>query len=238
MFEVIKSNKFSIVAAAVIGGLIGNYIYERFLSDKEVEVINVDFNREESSDIHENEDDVDESAINYSDICKLGEDALKSENAKKLVDLYSSIEPEELSYDEYISEDETEIVNVFDYSGDPVIIEESDDIPEEEPTVEYLVEEDDEYVSDIPYPIGYTEFENQRPDYEKVSVVFFEGDDTLATEHDEILDIFDTIGEQIVYDMKDIRNNDIFYSRNDNNKTDYEIRRVKTTYIEHAIGID
>lgn len=102
--------------------------------------------------------------------------------------------------------------------------------------VEYAKSESSDH--DKPYVISQAEFDNDHPNYDKLSITYYEADDTLADEQEEIIDDPDTIvGEDTLKSFgKGSDDEDIVYARNDQLGIDYEISRVHGSYEETVMG--
>lgn len=78
-----------------------------------------------------------------------------------------------------------------------------------------------------PYPINGEKFVNECREYEKVTVTYYEGDQKLVDEDEELLGIRSTIGLDVLETFGSEENPenevDVAYARNDETQTDYEI---------------
>ena len=129
-----------------------------------------------------------------------------------------------------------------------------DDIPEDdhpreedfdEDFLEQIEEETAEAGSDFvdpPHLISLGEFYNERPEYDKVTIDWYQPDNTWIDEHEEVIaDIFSYIGmetnglfeEQTGDDDPDVR-----FVRNDKYHSDYEIVRHHRSWAETIGGIN
>lgn len=90
-----------------------------------------------------------------------------------------------------------------------------------------------------PYIISLDEFTNENAFYSKSYITYFEGDDTLADEHDEIIDDrVKYIGDSALHAFGDNPDEpDIVHVRNDTIGVDYEITREEGSYKEIVLGI-
>lgn len=87
-----------------------------------------------------------------------------------------------------------------------------------------------------PYFISEDEFMNDCETYEKLSLTYYEGDDTLADDRDELVtDIFNTIGDTLGDFGSSVE--DILYVRNDRTSCDFEITRSDKSYSEFVLGM-
>lgn len=82
----------------------------------------------------------------------------------------------------------------------------------------------------------YDYYNNGSNDYEKATLIYYEGDDTLADERDEIVDdVRGTIGTNDPDELFD-QDDRYVYVRNNRLGTDYEIERVEGSYQEAVYG--
>jgi hypothetical protein len=88
------------------------------------------------------------------------------------------------------------------------------------------------------YIISIEEFSNERPEYDKISISYYETDDTLADETDEIVpDVETLIGEALLCFGDQSDDPDVVYVRNECISIDYEIIRLHKSYQETVLGI-
>jgi hypothetical protein len=118
-------------------------------------------------------------------------------------------------------------VNIFkdDGDGDPLA---EFDYPEE-------IKNRTEYA---PYVISHDEFMESEPGYQQVTITFFEGDDVLSDERDQVIeDIEETVGvenlKQFGHGSKDPK---IVYIRNDRLELDFEVVQSQNKYVEEVLG--
>lgn len=90
-----------------------------------------------------------------------------------------------------------------------------------------------------PFIISRDSFENEYEDFSKNSLVYFEDDDVLTDDHDEvILDVDKTIGTEALNNFGEGSDDeDIVYVRNLSSSCDYEIVREHTSYQENVLGL-
>lgn len=92
---------------------------------------------------------------------------------------------------------------------------------------------------DHPYVISFEEFMADEPEYTKVNVTYFEEDDCLCDDREEILpDIEGTVGSDALTRFgfrSDSR--DIVYVRNEKMGVDFEVARDPRSYQEIVMGI-
>lgn len=101
------------------------------------------------------------------------------------------------------------------------------------------IEEYEERFSNEPYVIPVKEFMDEKEEYDKITVTYFEGDDTLCDEREKIIpDVEGTVGTDSLTKfghLSDDRN--VVYVRNDILETDFEVTRDKREYSEVVLGI-
>ena len=101
-----------------------------------------------------------------------------------------------------------------------------------------------ESVSTLPYPIDLPEFYNERNEYDKITIEWYEPDDTFIDEKEEVIgDIKAYIGDidpKTLFSESDNINEDpdIRFVRNEQYGTDYEIVRHHRSYHEMTGGSD
>jgi hypothetical protein len=76
------------------------------------------------------------------------------------------------------------------------------------------------------------------PGYQQVTITFFEGDDVLSDERDQVIeDIEETVGvenlKQFGHGSKDPK---IVYIRNDRLELDFEVVQSQNKYVEEVLG--
>ena len=82
-----------------------------------------------------------------------------------------------------------------------------------------------------PFVIDQDEFVNGMPAYDKLTITFYGGDDTLVDDHDEIMQ-YDIVGQEAINMIKDEAGPDVVYVRNDGLAIDYEIIFVEAGFAE------
>lgn len=150
-------------------------------------------------------------------------------------------------------EDKKESINFTDYtsyfSNESEESEESDKESEEE--LEYLDSlnehmklnnemEEARKSGVLPYSIGYDDFFNDKQWYDKLNYVYYEGDNVLADDRD---DVIDNPEELVGKDFREMFGRiaddpDILYIRNEQCSIDFEISRVKSCYSEEYPWVD
>ena len=90
----------------------------------------------------------------------------------------------------------------------------------------------------VPFVISIDEFTNDRQDLEKLSLYYWDTDDTLSDDGEEIIpDIGNIIGDALTRFGEDSNDPDIVYVRNEVLGCDYEVVRKYESYQEMVLGI-
>lgn len=119
-----------------------------------------------------------------------------------------------------------------------------EDEPEEDPDMngkdygnEYNSKSEEEL--DGPRVISFDEFAEEKDYYDKLSISYYELDDTLADEQEEIISDTDAIvgDEALLCFGEDSNDPDIVYVRNDRLSIDYEVVRLHKSYRETVLGV-
>lgn len=90
----------------------------------------------------------------------------------------------------------------------------------------------------MPYPISYEEFTEEEQGYDKDTITYYYGDDTLADTRDEMVDDVDRL---VGADFKDYfgwrsYDDDVVYIRNKRLSLDFEVLYDPGTYQEEVLG--
>lgn len=90
-----------------------------------------------------------------------------------------------------------------------------------------------------PYVITEEEFSVGYDNYDRVTLTFFEEDDTLCDDREQVVpDLEYVIGEDNLTEFgKYSGNKDVVFVRNDELETDYEVLRESGSYLEEVLGI-
>ena len=127
------------------------------------------------------------------------------------------------------------------YRGLPIRDDETLEVPDEEETSEdppqgekkeepMLQREDDE---DAPHFISLDEFQNGHPEFDKETLTYYEGDDTIADEQDVMIDnVRLLLGEDPFKFGYLSEDPSIVYIRNGSFSTDYELIKDSRGYAE------
>jgi multidrug efflux pump subunit AcrA (membrane-fusion protein) len=120
--------------------------------------------------------------------------------------------------------DEVEVRNIFDHEQEPEVEVKA----KPDKTRPYLIPEE-EYMED-----------DEVSGYSKLTITYWEEDDTLCDEREAIIpDIEGTVGAINLhsFDESGSKAKDVIYVRNDRLKADYEIVRVKQSYSKVVLGL-
>lgn len=99
-------------------------------------------------------------------------------------------------------------------------------------------EEVAERTAEYPYVISFDEFNDGETGYEQSTVTYFEGDDVLADEGDQMIDEIEaTVGEGNLYRFgHGSKDNKIVYVRNEKLNLDFEIIHSDNKYAQEVLG--
>jgi hypothetical protein len=91
---------------------------------------------------------------------------------------------------------------------------------------------------EIPFVISTLEFENEFPEYDKITYTYYEEEDVLLNENEEVVQEIDLVVgitnlQRFGDGSKDL---EIVYIRNHELEADYEIRRMGGSYVEEVLG--
>ena len=149
------------------------------------------------------------------------------EKIQKIED--TKTEKEESSNEEFIKPKDT-IVFSKDSKTDKI-----DYTDIKEAATEMLAENEvpEEDLPQDPYVITEEEFNNDHPEYEKISLEYYEDDGVIAEDSEAIVDIDGSIGYDAIAEFADNDNLNELYIRNNALATDFEITRVYGSYNEN-----
>lgn len=110
---------------------------------------------------------------------------------------------------------------------------------EEEETVMVEPESDEERNPDEPYVISVDEYMNDHEEYDKNTVTYFEADDVLVDEREQVIpDVEQTVGTDSLTKFGHMSNdNKVVYVRNERLEADFEILLDTRSYSETVLGI-
>ena len=113
-------------------------------------------------------------------------------------------------------------------------------------------DDDDEYSADeaisteqinrrdhiTPYVISYKEFSEEKDYYDKLTISYYNVDDTLADDQEEILDVTSIIGNEALSCFgRGSNDSEVVYVRNERLASDFEVIRTQQSYQENVFGI-
>lgn len=84
--------------------------------------------------------------------------------------------------------------------------------------------------SPVGYKITFDEFQNERPEYDKVTIKYFPANDLLIDEDEQVIDIDSTVGFESVESFND---DGTSYARNDHLAIDYEILLIDESWEDY-----
>lgn len=84
---------------------------------------------------------------------------------------------------------------------------------------------------DEPYILSVEEFEDGRPGYDSIGLSYYDGDDSLVDDSEELVDVDETVGADNLKAFAD-SDEDSMYIRNDKLGVDYEIIRVDGNFYD------
>lgn len=147
----------------------------------------------------------------------------KREGTKTYVDYVKKYSPDEIVKDKYYDMPYPDVIDE-DYHED-------DELPEDPP------ENDLQY--EKPFVISREEFDEGYPHFDKITITYYEKDDVLADEQDEIIpDIEAVVGYDSLSRFGDMSDDDcVVYVRNGRLGADYEIILTQESYSESVLGI-
>lgn len=128
-------------------------------------------------------------------------------------------------------------------------IEPEESVIEEDEWVEEETTEEDEVVESIhkqnydrnrnePYVISVKEFMEDRDEYDKITITYFEDDDVLCDEREEVIpNVEATVGSNALTSFGELsEDSKIVYVRNERTSTDFEVVRDTRSYAEVVLG--
>lgn len=147
----------------------------------------------------------------------------KREEKKTYVDYVKKYNPNEIVKDKYYDIPYPDVIDE-DYHED-------DELPEDPP------ENDLQY--EKPFVISREEFDEEFLHFDKITITYYEKDDVLADEQDEIIpDVEAVVGYDSLSRFGDMSDDDcVVYVRNVRLGADYEIILAQESYAESVLGI-
>lgn len=97
-----------------------------------------------------------------------------------------------------------------------------------------------QYKKENPYVISIEEFSEEMDHYDKVTVYFYEDDEVLADENEEVItDMDGTVGRDNMGFFGEGSNDpEVVYIRNEKLEIDYEVIRLSKSYSETVLGME
>ncbi len=147
----------------------------------------------------------------------------EEQEKKTYVDYVKKYSPEEIIKDKYYDMPYPDVIDE-DYHED-------DGPPEDPPENDLQYEE--------PFVISREEFDEGYPHFDKITITYYEDDDVLADEQDEVIpDIDAVVGYDSLGRFGDMSEDDcVVYVRNGRLGADYEIVLAQESYTESVLGI-
>ena len=146
----------------------------------------------------------------------------KREEKKTYVDYVKKYSPEEIIKDKYYDMPYPDVIDE-DYHED-------EGPPEDPPENDLQYEE--------PFVISREEFDEGYPHFDKITITYYENDDVLADEQDEVIPDIDAVVGMIHSVDGDMSDDDcVVYVCNGRLGADYEIVLTQEAYTESVLGI-
>jgi hypothetical protein len=160
-------------------------------------------------------------------------DEVLEEELNNLREMYSK---DEEALKEFMSSEDNAVRPVereegYDYTK---YATDDDEIPENVNTISEAEEVEDMLSGDkAPYFITANEFLSEEQEYEKIGLYYYDRDETLTDDLDEVIEDYETIGDDSLSVFNDDPNISAVYIRNEAMEADYEIVRVIGSYHEN-----
>ena len=247
----------SFIGGAVTGGLICFAVlkdkYDMLLAEeieemkkyfqKEIEFIDDDHFREMQDLVGELDDEerTDRKYVDYVTKYSSPEDMVERKNyvnndIKTVDDLYKGID--ESSYHE--DDEESTYGEDYDSTDDIDELDLSEDERDEfEQWDEVYAVDQDLIKRNDPYVISQEDFYNENGHYDKITLSYFDIDDVLTDNRDEIIPkVDDVIGSESLTKFGELCDDDkIVHVRNERYGADYEVILTGESYVEAVLGI-
>jgi len=173
---------------------------------------------------------------------------------KKIRDAYKATKADKpLSEDDILNLSAQDLIKDLDYSSSAFREDRVDNVPnppmhddEDRPhgfkmydrTTDNFNPADEERSFDVPYVVSLAEFTNDEEDFDKITITYFETDDTLIDERDETLGIENSVGQaNLLRFGVGSESPDVVYIRNETLKIDFEVCRNLGSYTQTVLGI-
>lgn len=150
----------------------------------------------------------------------------------QLKDKEADISEETSSPDNFASlaKDEEAKSAYFKYATiTPINVVKKEDFDEMKERLEKVEHPEEEH--DAPYILSVEEFEDGRPGYDSIGLSYYDGDDSLVDDSEELVDVDETVGADNLKAFAD-SDEDSMYIRNDKLGVDYEIIRVDGNFYD------
>ena len=137
-------------------------------------------------------------------------------------------------------EDRDEIIHQMNYTGPEEPLEPEVEEPHNVFTDNVATTNQEDRTPDKPYIISVEEFMDDLPVYDKITLTYFEDDDTLIEEKDEsVIDNADEIvgDDNLLKFGYDPRDKDSIHVRNERLECDFEVTRDERSYVEVILGV-
>ena len=120
----------------------------------------------------------------------------------------------------------------------PVFVDEEEDVETDETGFTSVYQEEYERDRSQPYIITVKEFMEDRDEYDKTTITYFEDDDVLCDEREEVIpNVEYTVGNDALTKFGELsEDKNIVYVRNERTSTDFEIVRDRRSYAEVVLG--
>lgn len=132
---------------------------------------------------------------------------------------------QQLVKDKVVRVEETTTRNIF-VDGKPLVDDDWDAEAEEA-----------NRTPEVPYIISFEEFQENSFEHEQTSMTYYEGDDVLADEKDEMIpEIESFVGHDNLRFGHGSRDPNVVYIRNERTESDYEVQRSTGKFSEEVLG--
>lgn len=149
------------------------------------------------------------------------------ESPMQMVEAVAKLDPEAsdalVKYGSVDSDDEapSNVVNIFDVSGDESLLDPERRDPEE------------------PYIITEEEYLEGEPEFEQVTLTYYEGDNVLTDDRDQIVPDHSCVGDDnLVHFGLGTEQKNMLFIRNEKAEADYEVSRSEGSYSVEVLGFD
>lgn len=224
--EVAKNNPALIVGAGVLGlavGAAGGYQFaKKRLNLKYQEIADQEI--AEAKEFYAKASKAEEFSTPQQAAEALGVDPVLKEAARALISYQGLSSSEPAAAEEEVVEVEVQSHNVF--SQEEIDFNYDAEIKQRSP--------------ETPYVITFEEFHENLPDHEQTTLTYYEGDDVLAEQDDQVIENVDaTVGdENLTRFGHGSKDNNVVYIRNERTGLDFEVLRSGGKYAMEVHGFD